>query len=120
MIINKVLQSLFFCHRLPERSFFFRGRQFPICARCTGILVGYLLGVFYFLVFGRISFIVSLWLLIPIIVDGVGQYLNMWLSTNRRRFITGILAGVATDFIIYWVAFYGYSHGQHIARMLFN
>lgn len=27
---------IFGCHRRPERSFFYKGRQFPICARCTG------------------------------------------------------------------------------------
>ena len=29
---------------MPERSFFFGEYQFPLCARCTGVLVGYMLG----------------------------------------------------------------------------
>ena len=28
------------CHQLPERSFFFRQYQFPVCARCCGVLIG--------------------------------------------------------------------------------
>ncbi|MBQ3473297.1 MAG: DUF2085 domain-containing protein, partial [Methanobrevibacter sp.] len=24
------------CHRMHERSFFIKGHQFPVCARCTG------------------------------------------------------------------------------------
>jgi uncharacterized membrane protein len=27
------------CHQRPERSFFFEGRQVPICARCFGMLI---------------------------------------------------------------------------------
>lgn len=116
--MDKVLQALFLCHRLPERSFFFRGKQFPICARCTGILVGYFIGILYFFIIGKISMLVSLLLLIPLIVDGVGQFFGKWISTNPRRLITGILAGVATDFIIYWIAVYGFTHGQQLARIL--
>ena len=38
------------CHQMPERSFFYKGYQFPVCARCTGLMAGYLLGIFvYFL-----------------------------------------------------------------------
>ena len=29
------------CHQMPERSFFFKGYQFPVCERCTGLLIGY-------------------------------------------------------------------------------
>ena len=25
------------CHQRPERSFFWDGQQFPVCARCTGL-----------------------------------------------------------------------------------
>lgn len=116
--MDKVLQSLFLCHRLPERSFFFRGKQFPICARCTGILVGYFLGIIYFFIIGTIPIFVSLLLLLPLVVDGVGQFFGKWISNNIRRLITGILAGIATDFIFYWVAVYGFSHGQQLARLI--
>jgi uncharacterized membrane protein len=27
------------CHQRPERSFVLNGRQFPVCARCTGLYV---------------------------------------------------------------------------------
>ena len=33
------------CHQMPERSFFFKGYQFPVCARCTGMIVGYFLSI---------------------------------------------------------------------------
>ncbi|MEI3349189.1 MAG: DUF2085 domain-containing protein [Dysosmobacter sp.] len=28
------------CHQRPDRSFFFHGKQFPVCARCTGVFLG--------------------------------------------------------------------------------
>ncbi len=28
------------CHQLPNRSLHIRGRQMPLCARCTGIVIG--------------------------------------------------------------------------------
>ena len=36
------------CHQMPERSFFWKEYQFPICARCTGLAVGYLIGIMLF------------------------------------------------------------------------
>jgi uncharacterized membrane protein len=30
----------FICHQRSERSFFFHGHQFAVCARCTGIYLG--------------------------------------------------------------------------------
>ena len=34
------------CHQRPERSFHVNGAQLPVCARCMGLYVGGLLGVF--------------------------------------------------------------------------
>ncbi len=33
------------CHQLPERSFFWDGHQFPVCARCTGLYLSGALGL---------------------------------------------------------------------------
>lgn len=33
------------CHQRADRSFYWKGRKFPLCARCTGVLVGYILAV---------------------------------------------------------------------------
>lgn len=33
------------CHQLPERSFHVAGMQFPVCARCTGLYLGGIVGV---------------------------------------------------------------------------
>jgi uncharacterized membrane protein len=33
------------CHQLPERSFFWGDRQFPVCARCTSLYLSGSLGL---------------------------------------------------------------------------
>jgi uncharacterized membrane protein len=33
-----------YCHRQPERSLWLHGEPLPVCSRCTGVIVGYLLG----------------------------------------------------------------------------
>jgi len=30
----------YLCHQKPERSFFYKKKQFPVCSRCTGIVIG--------------------------------------------------------------------------------
>lgn len=107
------------CHRLPERSFFYKGRQFPICARCTGILAGYILAIIS-LFFIKIPILFCLTLLIPAAVDGIGQYLGKWTSNNIRRLITGILAGIAVIYIVAAIGRLGLSHGTKVAELLKN
>ena len=85
------------CHQLHERSFSVNGFQFPVCARCTGLF------------FGQTAGLATAWcyynrdimnLLIPAAIflvmlgiDGLGQYKKLWVSTNPRRFFTGITCG---------------------------
>src|SRR4051812_167741 len=40
------------CHQRPDRSFFWQGHQFPVCARCTGI---YLSGAFAIVVWAGLK-----------------------------------------------------------------
>ena len=109
---------MFFCHQIPERSFFIRGKQFPICARCTGILVGYLIGIIYLLVTSKYNLILELSLMVPLAIDGIGQYLGFWISNNTRRFLTGILAGISTICILKFASVQGFNTGRFIASKL--
>lgn len=81
------------CHQRPDRSFFFRGYQFPVCARCTGLAIGYLASLFL-RQFRALAWQQDLLLVIPLILDGGTQYLRMRESTQRKRLLTGILCGV--------------------------
>lgn len=86
------LGALTGCHQMPEGSFFIKGYQFPLCARCTGILIGELLALPLWLVC-RLPLLTALLLIVPLAVDGLLQYRLLIMSNNRRRVITGLLAG---------------------------
>lgn len=80
------------CHQMPERSFFIHGFQFPVCARCTGVLIGYLLALIIF------SFYLMpvKWCVLfcgIMLADWLIQFLKIHESTNIRRLISGILGG---------------------------
>lgn len=115
---DKLLHYMFFCHRIPERSFFYKGKQFPICARCTGILGGYLIGLIYVILVREIYIVFELVLIIPLVIDGLGQLYGYWKSNNRRRFITGILGGVTTISLLRLACVLGLRSGQYVATLL--
>ena len=83
------------CHQREDRSFKIKGWQFPICSRCTGILVGQLLGIFIYIFQFRIPIYISCIFLLIMFFDWYIQYKKIRESTNIRRFITGTLAGIA-------------------------
>ncbi len=96
------------CHRIPERSFFYRGTQFPVCARCTGVFLGHhsfaagyifsvLLG--YELKCGAGPLLVAALLMAPMAADWVLQEYGGIGSTNFRRLVTGVLCGVSLAYI---------------------
>jgi uncharacterized membrane protein len=88
----------FICHRKPERSFFIRGHQFPVCARCTGFYAGlavYLIwSCFNSLTYDINTLIISIILMVPVSIDGFTQYFGSRESTNPIRFITGFIGGI--------------------------
>jgi uncharacterized membrane protein len=85
------------CHQMHGRSFFICGYQFPVCARCTGLFVGQILGMLLSVFLVKYSF-VSLFMpamVFPVLlgIDGLGQIKQKWTSTNGRRIISGLLCG---------------------------
>lgn len=79
------------CHQIPERSFFIKGYQLPICARCTGLFIGYFIGVYKKIFNKKISII----FILIMGLDGILQLFKIIQSNNRRRFITGVLSGMS-------------------------
>lgn len=82
------------CHRMPERSFFWHGKQFPVCARCTGAFVGYVFGAVIYPFF-RVSVITAGLFCALMFLDWLVQRLDILPSTNLWRLITGLLCGFA-------------------------
>ena len=92
------------CHQIAERSFVLNGNQMPFCSRCTAIWLGLAIGL-GFMVFYRINLdekfiFVILITIAPMGIDGVGQLLHFWESSNIIRVTTGLLAGGLCGIVI--------------------
>jgi len=81
------------CHRLDERSFHVGGRQLPLCARCSGMYLGAVLGLTFLSLRYRRSAGVPPKAVIAILVlfglafaiDGANSYLYLMKSVSGAR-----------------------------------
>lgn len=87
------------CHQRADRSFFVNGYQFPVCARCTGIIIGRMIGMIIPIQTKKNHARFFL-MLIPSVIDGATQLLGFQESNNSRRFFTGVLFGAGEMGII--------------------
>jgi len=91
------------CHQMPDRSFSYKGYQFPVCARCTGVIIGEFISIIAILCALKISWLYIVFMIVPLSIDGGLQYINVWKSNNVRRIITGILAGFGLTYVYYYI-----------------
>lgn len=91
------------CHQMSERSFHWKGHQFPVCARCTGVAIGQTFAVIVAF-FKTVPLNVSIFLLSIMGFDWGIQELKIKESTNYRRLITGFCGGFGL-FSIYALLF---------------
>jgi uncharacterized membrane protein len=93
------------CHQMSERSFHLFGAPLAVCARCTGIYAGALLGVAAFpLLWGlgrpaprRRWFALAA---VPVTVDFALGWLEIVHNTALSRSLTGALFGAVTAFYL--------------------
>ncbi|NLG05113.1 MAG: DUF2085 domain-containing protein [Clostridia bacterium] len=123
----RTIGNLSGCHQMPERSFFYKGKQFPVCARCTGVSIGQFLSVVCNIALilhqknasfkdkttidvtrpSRLAvfpFLPSFVMLGTMGFDWLLQEIKLLPSTNPRRFVTGILGGFGL-FNLYFILF---------------
>lgn len=86
------LGRLLGCHQKPERSFFYKEYQFPLCARCTGVIIATFFAVVLFFK-RRIKFKTSVLLSFIMFFDWFLQFVKIKQSNNNRRLITGLIGG---------------------------
>ena len=90
------------CHQLPQRSFFYHDYQFPICARCTGIIIGYFTAGLLLLTNIKLDLLTAFFFILPTGIDGTVQYCcEKYESNNRRRLLTGIIAGIGIINVVF-------------------
>jgi len=97
--INEKKLGVCLCHRREDRSFKISGYFFPVCARCTGMFVGFII-VILLMHFGyNISLLYSFFLIIPLLIDGFTQNFGSRESTNLLRFATGIIFSIGLIYL---------------------
>lgn len=100
------------CHRMPERSFFIKSYQFPVCARCTGFYISLIIYFIYtycfFVDYNLILLIFATLLIIPTAIDGLTQLFEYRESNNVLRFITGLIGGIGIGIIVKAIKWYIY------------
>jgi uncharacterized membrane protein len=104
------------CHRIDLRSFYLGDRQLPLCARCTGMYLGAMLGLAYQTFSGRrragtppVAVLVALAILVmTFAVDGLNSYLHLFPGApslyepqNWSRLLTGTGMGLAMAIALY-------------------
>lgn len=94
------------CHQMPERSFFYKGYQFPVCARCTGVILGEIITIILLILNVRLKIVTAVILLSIMGFDWFIQFINLLQSNNIRRLITGVCGGIGLTYIYYYLIMY--------------
>ncbi len=116
------------CHQIPERSFHLLGFPLAVCSRCTGIYVGFVIGLALY-PFGRnLSDQTTpsrIWLVIgalPMLIDVGGDFVGMFANTFFSRTATGLLVGVVAAFFLLpaWVGISNPKPSEHLFKEHFS
>ena len=114
--LYKWLPIIMGCHCRPDRSFHYHGRPFPVCARCTGMLLGAGAAacLFWFVPMQKRWMFA---MLLPGLLDGLIQLKTSYESNNLRRLWTGALMGYGSTALILCFYRWGYRLGGLLSQM---
>lgn len=113
--IYQWLPIIFGCHCIDERSFHMKRKRFPICARCTGELVGIIAGCITYWYF-HLSVYWLILLMLPMVLDGAVQLLTAYESNNALRFVTGLGFGYALLQLFFKSVVFAFQFGGFLGR----
>ncbi|HHQ45043.1 MAG TPA: DUF2085 domain-containing protein [Candidatus Altiarchaeales archaeon] len=88
-----------YCHQLDYRSLHLWGVKLAVCARCTGVYLGFLIGTLAYPFFRKLDSGEKppVWLIavavFPMVLDGGTQLIGLRESNNMLRLFTGLLFG---------------------------
>jgi uncharacterized membrane protein len=91
-----------FCHRRKDRSIKISRYTFPLCARCTGLWLGFVIGLVFRFEGLHTPLIFTFALMLPLVVDYLTQLVGYRESNNQLRLFTGALFGIATNMLFLW------------------
>ncbi len=92
------------CHQMDERSFHLAGFKLAVCARCSGLYAGALLGALVYPLtrpLVRRDLPARGWLIaaaVPTSVDFALGFFRVWENTHASRFLTASLLGAVVAF----------------------
>ncbi len=98
------------CNQAPERTVTLGGGLLPLCARCSGIYAGVLLGTAYQLILLRFRIkklpplkvsLAALFFLGLLIADSLGSRFGLWDFPNRVRLNLGLLGGASISLFLF-------------------
>jgi uncharacterized membrane protein len=103
------------CHRIPSRSFFIGDRPISLCARCSGMYLGALLGLLYQVRLGKRGSMPGLKMyalfgifLLGFTIDGVNSYISffphapsLYEPQNLFRLLTGTGIGLGIAAVLF-------------------
>lgn len=98
------------CHQLPEKSLHFGTGKLPVCARDTGLFLGFAVCFLVLLVIYRREgdrfppwqvTVVLVLFMVPTAVDAIMSYAGLRETTNLVRLATGALAGTGIAALVF-------------------